>query len=1031
MNNSATIDQSEGTTAGLLPNASPRFEAVFRQATGNPDSLPYQKRLAIEDSFPALLDVPTGLGKTAAAILAWVWRRRFAEEAIRGTTPRRLVYCLPMRVLVEQTLTESVKWLDRLGLLAGTVEWTETEAGDLPTNKAQLKRATDGVDRGYRAEPSAERSNGWAMTNGDHGQHSIAVHLLLGGEEKSDWALRPERDAILIGTQDMLLSRAMNRGYAAGRARWPLEFGFLNSDCLWVFDEIQIMDTGLASSLQFDAWRRNLRLRPARDQFPEENENHLSRPCHSLWMSATMAKHWLKRAVDWSPRVEIDWSSRHQLADSERTDTTLRSGQLFQITKTVIPPPIAALEKPKTKDGRADKADAERKLAEYLKRLDDHIGKPQNHAQSGLTLVIVNTVDRARKLYELLKKQENLAQVPIKLIHSRFRPLEREQWGEFLGQKDSTRRILISTQVVEAGVDLSACVLYTELAPWASLVQRFGRCARYPGEAGKVVWLDLDLGKENQPIDHWAKPYDRAELVAAREKLKKLTDVGLSTLTKIKTEIDEEISGEQATALFPYEPRFVPRNKDLFDLFDTTPDLTGADVDISRFIRDGEELDVQVFWRELPSGDTPLKKDRPHRRELCPVPFHRFRELLPALRKAGRIWRRNYRKGWEGIDQRDSEQVYPGQVFLLEKSCGGYDRDLGWTGVPTDRDFDLPTPVEPTKATAQDDEDEADDLSQINAWLTVEEHTQIVLGIEAPAEVQINAWLTVEEHTRDVCRKLDELLASSGLTESEIKVLRLAARLHDWGKAHKAFQAKLLAASVADDKVQQKLNKQPAAKAPDSAWRKDKIRRSQNDQPDHRRPGFRHELASALAILEALYRTKPDHPSFAWPDGLNKANFGDVPNATTSSDLVDDPLMKELVALSADELDLLVYLVATHHGKVRMSLRSSPDDDKVDVPDRCPNDKRQARGVRDDDALPRCQIPAADLKTTNETLALTLSLDLMELGLSPRYGASWRERTQLLLERIGPFQLGYVEALLRAADCRASTKEDERGRGGN
>jgi CRISPR-associated endonuclease/helicase Cas3 len=985
----------------------PTFDALFQQATATATPLPYQERLALGDSFPTLLDIPTGLGKTAAAILGWVWQRRFAEESIRTTTPRRLVYCLPMRVLVEQTLTESVKWLERLGLLAGSAQWTETDAGGLPTNSAQLKRATDGVGRGYRAEPNAERSNGWASTNGDHGQHPIAVHLLLGGEEKSDWALWPERDAILIGTQDMLLSRAMNRGYAAGRARWPLEFGFLNSDCLWVFDEIQIMDTGLASSLQFDAWRRNLRLRPERDQFPEEKQNHLSRSCHSLWMSATMAKHWLGRAVDWSPQIEMEWSRRHQLVNLERTDTTLRSGRLFQIAKAVIQPPIAALEKPKTKDGRADKADAERKQAEYLKRLADHIGKPQNHAQSGLTLVIVNTVDRARKLYELLKKQESLAQVPIKLIHSRFRPIEREQWGEFLGQKDSTRRILISTQVVEAGVDLSACVLYTELAPWASLVQRFGRCARYPGEAGKVVWLDLDLGKDNQPSDHWAKPYDRPELVAAREKLKTLGDVGLQTLTKIKTEIDVEISGEQAKTLFPYEPRFVPHDKDLFDLFDTTPDLTGADVDISRFIRDGEELDIQVFWREFPSGDTPLKKDRPHRRELCSVPFHRFRELLPALRKAGRIWRRNYRKGWEGIDPRDSEQVYPGQVFLLEKSCGGYDRDLGWTGVPTDRDFDLPAPIEPTKATAQDDEDEADDLSQINAWLTV------------------------EEHTRDVCRKLDELLASSGLTESEIKVLRLAARLHDWGKAHKAFQAKLLAASIADDKVQQKLNKQPAAKAPDSGWRKDKIRRPQNDQPDRRRPGFRHELASALAILEALYRTKPDHPSFGWPDGLDKANFGAVPNATTSFDLVDDPLMKELVALSAHELDLLVYLVATHHGKVRMSLRSSPDDDKVDVPDRCPNDKRQARGVRDDDALPSCRIPAADLKTTNETPTVTLSLDLMELGLSPRYGASWRERTQLLLERLGPFQLGYLEALLRASDCRASAEEDERGRESN
>src|SRR5204863_6515372 len=124
------------------------------------------------------------------------------------------------------------------------------------------------------------------------GQNPIAVHLLLGGAERTDWAQWPERDAILIGTQDMLLSRAMNRGYAAGRARWPLEFGLLNNDCFWVFDEIQIMDTGLASSLQLDAWRRCLRLRPARGAFHQKNEEHLARPCRSLWMSATMARHW-------------------------------------------------------------------------------------------------------------------------------------------------------------------------------------------------------------------------------------------------------------------------------------------------------------------------------------------------------------------------------------------------------------------------------------------------------------------------------------------------------------------------------------------------------------------------------------------------------------------------------------------------------------------------------------------------------------------------------------------------------------------
>jgi CRISPR-associated endonuclease/helicase Cas3 len=172
-----------------------------------------------------------------------------------------------------------------------------------------------------------------------------------------------------------------------------------------------------------------------------------------------------------------------------------------------------------------------------------------------------------------------------------------------------------------------------------------------------VFWLDLDLGADKSPVEHWARPYSRAEVVAARQKLAELGDAGLASLSTIKQAIDTESDGKQATHLFPYEPRFVPRDKDLFDLFDTTSDLTGADVDVSRFIRDGEELDVQVFWRG-PEDDPfftkqnekdlkrPLKKLRPQRRELCPVPFQRFREELPVLRKAGRIWRRNYRKGW-------------------------------------------------------------------------------------------------------------------------------------------------------------------------------------------------------------------------------------------------------------------------------------------------------------------------------------------------------------------------------------------------
>ncbi len=987
-----------------------QFNAIFRRATNGNDPLPYQERLALSDSLPSLLDVPTGLGKTAAAILAWIWRRRFCKTH-RDRTPRRLVYCLPMRVLVEQTYCETVKWLYRLELLAGTANWTELGTEGLPTKHSQLKRGENGQDRGYEPDLDAPRSNDWASKHNDQGSHSIAVHLLLGGEEKTDWALWPERDAILIGTQDMLISRALNRGYAAGRARWPLEFGLLNSDCLWVFDEIQIMDTSLATSLQLDAWRRSLRLRPSRDAFPTENSKHLPKPCHSLWMSATMAKHWLDRAVDWSPRVEAEWGNRHQLSPTEQTDTQLRSGQLFQVTKQLRKADIAALEKPKTRDNPKNKGEKEQ--SEYLNRLANYISKPGNHAESGLTLVIVNTVDRATKLFDLLRKQSGLNSVPIKLIHSRFRPHEREQWSDFLNQKDNARRVLVATQVVEAGVDLSASVLYTELAPWASLVQRFGRCARYPGESGQVFWLDLDLGSDRQPVDHCARPYERSELVAARDKLSatSLKDVGLNSLTAIKFEIDNEQGGEQAGKLFPCEPRFVPRDKDLFDLFDTTPDLTGADVDVSRFIRDGEELDVQVFWRDDIPEAGPTKKDRPHRRELCPVPFHRFRELLSALRKAGRIWRRNYLKGWQRIDSHDSDLVYPGQVFLLEKVCGGYNSKLVWTGDARHTDFDLPPRVEPMKATAQDDEDDADDLSQIDQWLTV------------------------LEHTRHVYQKLEDILDPNGLTESEVKVLRLAARWHDRGKTHLAFKAKIKMDKLADPDVQQKLDGESPAKAPDDAWRRDKVWPQSadlpDDQKDKRRPGHRHELASALAILETLFSAQPTHEVFAWPDGLDKAPFGGEPTNEATIARSDDPLVQELAALSGNELDLLVYLVAAHHGKVRMSLRSSPDDERDDVPDPCPMSDdpdrpvRQARGIRDGDVLPACRIPAADPTAAGiVTPEVTLSLDPMELGLSPRYGASWRERMQLLLERLGPFRLGYLEALLRAADCRASMEED-------
>ena len=94
----------------------------------------------------------------------------------------------------------------------------------------------------------------------------------------------------------MLLSRALNRGYAASRFHWPIDFGLLNNDCLWVFDEPQLMGNGVSTSAQLAGlrprWARSARAR-------------------RVWMSATLEPGWLDtvdfaRPVRGGPPLELD-----------------------------------------------------------------------------------------------------------------------------------------------------------------------------------------------------------------------------------------------------------------------------------------------------------------------------------------------------------------------------------------------------------------------------------------------------------------------------------------------------------------------------------------------------------------------------------------------------------------------------------------------------------------------------------------------------------------------------------------------------
>ena len=111
------------------------------------------------------------------------------------------------------------------------------------------------------------------------------------------------------------------------------------------------------------------------------------------------------------------------------------------------------------------------------------------------------------------------------------------------------------------------------------------------------------------------------------------------------------------------------------------------------------------------------------------------------------------------------------------------------------------------------------------------------------------------------------------------------------------------------------------------------------------------------------------------------------------------------------QADLVAYLAAAHHGKVRLSIRSLPHEKRPDNPD-----ARFARGVWDGDLIQQ-----ADLGGGVMVPATPIDLSFMDLGEGPR-GASWLARMLALRDRedLGPFRLAFLEALVRVADWRAS-----------
>jgi CRISPR-associated endonuclease/helicase Cas3 len=672
------------------------FEDFFRMATGYAP-YGYQIRLAA-DGLPALLRAPTGAGKTGVT-LAWLWRRLHGPDP--AATPRRLIYALPQRSLVEQVAGEAGRWLAKLDL---------TE--------------------------------------------EVALHVVMGGEGKSQrqWRLDMHRPAIVVGTVDSLVSKMLNRGYGIGRAIYPIDFALVTNGAHWVIDEVQLCPESTTTLRQMAAFAAAL---------------GTAEPLGLTCMSATVPDTLLETVDNPAPGP----AGTLTIEPSERTgELAVRLAARRQVRRL-----------PAEAGDHAAIADAAR----------------ERHRGGALTLVVLNTVPAAQAVFRALRDRSGPA--PCVLLHSRFRGVDRQELlTAVTARPRDAGTIVVATQVVEAGLDLDAAVLITEAAPWPSIVQRSGRCNR----TGQ--WADAELCWIPPASHH---PYPEQDIAASAAELSALEGTAVTSEDLLSHDVP-----------VTEQPVAVLRRSDLIGLFDTAPDLSGADLDIAPYVRDSDDLDVQLAWAtwppDDPTGAPPAEAKAPLEKWRCRVPLGP-RGLDALTRRGAAVWRMDQALGrW--VRLRPPGRARPGEVLVVAAADGGYHPESGFD--PAARDLVPDSPVlelTADPATGAEDAFRDDSLS-----------------------VDQRGWVSLDQHSEDTREQAIALLEAMtpDLPAGASQAVVAAAYAHDAGKAHRIWQDALCRMAPPQD---------TEAVESGRPWAKSAVSGRLEFEGQ---VGFRHELVSLLLL---------------------------------------------------------------------------------------------------------------------------------------------------------------------------------------
>ncbi|MPZ44048.1 MAG: type I-U CRISPR-associated helicase/endonuclease Cas3, partial [Betaproteobacteria bacterium] len=415
------------------------FTSSFLALTGYPP-MPWQARLFgthfVSGSLPEAVSIPTGLGKTAVMavwLIGFAWQMR---NQAAPSLPRRLVYVVDRRAVVDQSTIFAEKLREALATPAAN----------------ELRTAL-----GFTED------------------QKLAISTLRGQfVDNREWLENPSRPAIIVGTVDMIGSRLLFEGYGVSRRMRPYHAGLLGADSLVMLDEAHLVPPfeALLATIASGPHVYGAHTKEDRKRIPEFKVLPLSATNRNSGADVFAleaqdyddpadegAKRTRKR-LDAVKRLRIETAGTRNLPQAIAERAWEVSGEGVNDVRCLI----------------------------YCDRRDD----AQRAFDDLLDRLIRRAKTEMRKAKGESKEQHEVrvsvaVQERIELFVGARRVCERQQAQKrlealgFLADSKSnlgSATYLVATSAGEVGVDLDADHLVCDLVAWERMVQRFGRVNR-------------------------------------------------------------------------------------------------------------------------------------------------------------------------------------------------------------------------------------------------------------------------------------------------------------------------------------------------------------------------------------------------------------------------------------------------------------------------------------------------------------------------------------------------------------------------